>query len=248
MKKKLFVSVMSLVMAIILMTSTSFAWFTVSTAPEVQNIKVQMTATKNLEIAEAKDMGTTKPSEVTKSDGTDETTWGAVVTFGAADAAAQTVNFPATIDSSALKTINYGTDGRTAGLTATVTPPTTLTAGVGKYTASVTMPSGSPESKDIAIVYGCWLRSNVSVDDLKMTITPPTGAKFSVAYKIGTTGTLTKAASNEVTGLSLTADAETFVQIILYVDGESVNAKDVDTGIGPETFKVEFSSATVSGS
>ena len=172
MKKKLFVSTMSLIMAIVLMTSTSFAWFTVSTAPEVQNIKVQMTATRNLEIAEATDMGEHAPGEVAANDTGDETKWGAVVTFGAANAAAQTVNFPATIDSSALKTINYGTDGRTAGLTATVTTPTTLTNGVGKYTASVTMPSGGTDPKDIAIVYGCWLRSNVSVTDLVMTITP----------------------------------------------------------------------------
>ena len=247
MKKKLIASAVSLAMALVMLTSASFAWFTVSTAPEINNIKVQMTATKNLEIAEATDMGTTEPGEVTANDGTTESTWGSVVNFAASDAAAVTVNFPATIDGAAIKTINYNSTGRTAGLTATVAAPTTLANGVGKYTASVTMPSGSAASKDIAIVYGCWLRSNVDVSDLTMTITPPASAKFSVAYKIGTGGTLTKAASNEVTNLSLTADAKTFVQIILYVDGGSVNAADVDTGIGPETFKVAFSSATVSG-
>ena len=43
-------SVVSLMLATIMMTSASFAWFTISTAPEVSNVITKMAANNNLEI------------------------------------------------------------------------------------------------------------------------------------------------------------------------------------------------------
>ncbi len=49
-KTKLMMSVVSLMLATIMMTSASFAWFTISTAPEISNVTTKMTANNNLEI------------------------------------------------------------------------------------------------------------------------------------------------------------------------------------------------------
>ena len=50
MKKKLFASVISLVIAAVMMTSASFAWFTVSSTANMGTINTTLGATYNIEI------------------------------------------------------------------------------------------------------------------------------------------------------------------------------------------------------
>ncbi len=49
-KAKLMATAMSLILATLMLTSASFAWFTISTAPEITNVTTKMTANNNLEI------------------------------------------------------------------------------------------------------------------------------------------------------------------------------------------------------
>ena len=49
-KAKLMATVMSLILATLMLTSASFAWFTISTAPEISNVTTKMTSNNNLEI------------------------------------------------------------------------------------------------------------------------------------------------------------------------------------------------------
>ncbi len=50
-KKKLMAATMSLVIATVMLGSSSYAWFTISTSPEVTGIATQITANENIEIA-----------------------------------------------------------------------------------------------------------------------------------------------------------------------------------------------------
>ena len=238
MKKKLFVSVMSLVMAIVLMTSTSFAWFTVSTAPEVSDIDVTMTATKNLEIAKAGSNMTTPPAEVAVGDAGTETKWGAKITTFAG-----TVDFPA-INSSGIKTISYDASGRVNADYVAATAPNALTDGVGYYTADIkygtnTILSGAK----VAAVFGVWLRSNVST-----TVTTSVTDANGVAIKnsewdiVLANASGTPLTNNEV---SLTANTATAVQVIIFAKGDQVEAADVASDLKIENIKLTFSSTDI---
>ena len=244
MKKKLFVSAMSLIMAIVLMTSTSFAWFTVSTAPEVTSIEVTMEATKNLEIAKATN-NSTEPAEVGVGDATTgETTWGAKVTsFTGA-----TLNFPAKMVDSTLKTISYATDGRVdaLGTTISLTSPT-LANGVGSVTQDIT---NGPTDAKVAAVYGVWLRSNVeqtvtaAVDSTGLTVTP------TAAWATGKTNAdaIQVVVSDGTTignTISLAANTAKLVYIIVYMDGDAVIAKSVPANLTISGIKVTFTGSAM---
>ena len=240
MKKKLFVSAMSLIMAIVLMTSTSFAWFTVSTAPEVSDIDVTMTATKNLEIAKATTglAAANAPAEVDVGDAGTETKWGAKITSFTG-----TVDFPA-INSSGIKTISYDANGRVNADYVAATEPNALTDGVGYYTADIkygtnTILSGAK----VAAVFGVWLRSNVSTT-VTTSVTGANGvainnSKWDIVLANASGTPLT---NNEV---SLTADTATAVQVIVFAKGTEVKATDVDTELKIENIKLTFSSTDI---
>lgn len=264
MKKKLFAAALSLTMATILMVSSSFAWFTVSTAPEVSSIEMTVQATKNLEIAKATDL-TTAPSEVTAndtSDPADETKWGGKIS----SLTGATVTFPAKLDSGALKTIKYAADGRTNGITTATTPPTSLTGGIGYYTADIKVGDTTIASGEkVAAVYGVWLRSNVALTDVKATVSGTVTAKHgsgesatNVKWGIKTENTeYTAAEAVKVavdvggtvyapdTAFSLSANTPTLVKIIVYVDGDACIAESVKDAINISGLKVDFTSAAV---
>lgn len=77
-KAKLMMSVMSLVLATIMMTTVSFAWFTISTAPEISDITTSVTANGNLEIALDAGSGAV-PADSTAQDAGKNETWGNLV-------------------------------------------------------------------------------------------------------------------------------------------------------------------------
>lgn len=78
-KTKLMASIASLAIATVLMTSSSFAWFTISTAPEIKGISTRVAANGNLEIALASDGSGTAPSASGTADTGKNTAWGNLV-------------------------------------------------------------------------------------------------------------------------------------------------------------------------
>ena len=77
-KAKLMMSVMSLILATIMLTSVSFAWFTISTHPEISDMTSSVTANGNLEIA--LDAGEEKePAASAVGDAGKNETWGNLV-------------------------------------------------------------------------------------------------------------------------------------------------------------------------
>lgn len=235
-KSKLMAAGAMLMISAVMLTSASFAWFTVSTAPEISDIDVTMEATKNLEIAKATDK-TTAPSEVTVNDSDSEAKWGAKVTSFTG-----TLQFPATVDSNAIKTVQYDAGGRTNGLIA-ATAPTDLAAGVGYYTADIKQ--GDTEllaDAKVAAVFGVWLRSNIATD-VTATVTDADGV--AVDSKWGVIVANASGVPYASNTIALTADTATLVQVIIYVDGEQVKAADVDTAMTIDNLKVTFSSTGI---
>lgn len=84
-KSKLMASAAMLMVATVMISSASFAWFTISTAPEVTGVSTKMAANGNLEIALADYTvsGTTAtlkaPADSTTADTGKNTTWGNVI-------------------------------------------------------------------------------------------------------------------------------------------------------------------------
>ena len=137
-RNKMMAAVSMLMVSCIMMVSSTYAWFTLSTAPEVKNISTTVAGNGSLEIALMPKSG--QFSEIGTGSGTSmetpnlsvitaNTTWGNLVTLsgGTTDTDHYGLNhvtlLPATLDiatnpASPLKTAVFGSDGRVADLTA----------------------------------------------------------------------------------------------------------------------------------
>lgn len=129
-KKKLTAAGAMLVVSAVMLSGVSYAWFTLSTNPEVSNIKANIAANENLEIAldngyafgEGADNSVDAASKNTKVGGVqgsttkDAYTWGNLVDLNAAMETLSTgkklVLAPVKYDSAQLKYPVYGDDGR----------------------------------------------------------------------------------------------------------------------------------------
>lgn len=84
-KTKLMASVAMLMVATVMLSSASFAWFTISTAPEVKGVNTQLATNGNLEMALANVATTdgtvswTLPSDSTSNDTGSNVAWGNVI-------------------------------------------------------------------------------------------------------------------------------------------------------------------------
>lgn len=139
-RRKLFSATAMLLVASIMMVSSSFAWYVLSTAPEVSNIKTQVGANGALEIAlldsqswndlNRLDMGDIDESKTTTA-AEDNLTWGNLVDLGSASYGLDKIVLnPArlyleesgvngggySVGNTLLKTPVYGEDGRVKGL------------------------------------------------------------------------------------------------------------------------------------
>ncbi len=92
MKKKLMATSLMLVISILMMSTASFAWFTISTAPEITGMETDVVVNDNLEIALAAEAMTTAtpPSSVieTNTEGAvviKQTHWGNMIDLNATD-------------------------------------------------------------------------------------------------------------------------------------------------------------------
>lgn len=137
-RKKLTAAIAMLLIAALMVVTATYAWFTLSTSPEVTGITTTVGANGNLEIALGSTDNWDNPNSITSAVGdsssaagktllTSNVTWGNIVDLSAADyhLADITLN-PARLNitggiinaASPLKTASYGNDGRVADLLA----------------------------------------------------------------------------------------------------------------------------------
>lgn len=135
-KKKLMGAICMLLVASIMVVSSTYAWFTLSTAPEITGISTSVGANGNLEMALLNTTSFAKPDEI-KSEVGDSTktvteknlTWGNLVDLSAGYGLDQIKLMPAALNikngaagaftvtpDNLLSTPTYGTDGRVADL------------------------------------------------------------------------------------------------------------------------------------
>lgn len=135
-KKKLMGAICMLLVASIMVVSSTYAWFTLSTAPEITGISTSVGANGNLEMALLNTTSFAKPDEI-KSEVGDSTktvteknlTWGNLVDLSAGYGLDQIKLMPAALNitkgaagaftvttDNLLATPTYGTDGRVADL------------------------------------------------------------------------------------------------------------------------------------
>lgn len=119
-KTKLMMSVVSLMLATIMMTSASFAWFTISTNPEISGMTATVAANGNLEIALASDKGcATEPEASTTEDAGKNITWGNLTDLSAYFSGAEFELKPVELDleEGTVNIPSFGLDGRISGVT-----------------------------------------------------------------------------------------------------------------------------------
>ena len=119
-KKKLLMAVVMLTLSILMMTSASFAWFAISTNPEISALTTQVVVNENLEIALAATKAEVPAASLTGDTG-NQYTWGNIIDLGATgDAKTAYDDLNKTLRPAALKGVfqypTYGTDGRVSTL------------------------------------------------------------------------------------------------------------------------------------
>ena len=247
-KQKLMAAAAMLAVSAVMLTSASYAWFTISVTPEVKTVTTTVQANENFEIA----LGTIDgkaPLETTIKDGTltdpvkKDQTWGATVT----SLTALNGMGPAQLKDGVISSAIYGEDGRPAGLD----PVTDGTIADG--VATITDDQGRVMGQKILL----WLRSNVG-GAVKVDVTgvdfdtEEDTNKVEVAFKLGTAGTITSAAVTNGTGAienlgSIQADTATPVYVYIFLDGEAVHNSDMEAQFNVVVESIEFSIEAVDG-
>lgn len=122
-KKKLMTAAFMLGVSVIMLTTASFAWFTISTNPEITDMTTQVVVNENLEIALAQTAYTPPLAAATGQTG-NQYTWGNIIDLSDDDLTGADKPYtdlnktlrPMTIDTT-FKYPTYGTDGRVNALT-----------------------------------------------------------------------------------------------------------------------------------
>jgi len=179
-KKKLISATLSLVVATVLMASSSYAWFTISTNPEISKIKTSITANENIEIAldngyenaEAIDAA----SAVVSGTGTagNPYTWGnlldmttAMTNIGA-NLSLKPVGYSTKTEGSetkvVMKTPQYGLDGRVAKLVDMAQEYISAYDGVTTPSGGISIFKQTEDTDEAdALALSFWLRANADV-------------------------------------------------------------------------------------
>ena len=109
-KEKLIATIAMLLVATVMLTSASFAWFTLSTNPEVSNVQAKVAANGNLEIALSSEENFAKtPDNSSKGDTGYNVKWGNLVDLKQAD---NLTLKPVEFTDDGLKYPTFGLDGR----------------------------------------------------------------------------------------------------------------------------------------
>ncbi len=167
-KNKLMMATVMLLVSAIMLSTASFAWFSISTTPEI-TLTTNVVANENLEIA-LDNGGVPSASEV--GDHGDNTTWGNIINMGndpigqlkpvellAANQAEDTDNGVPAINAGNVAYPVYGNDGRIQHLAALVADDTAV--GVVPYAIPDTNGDYVEGSDTWAIRLNFWLRTNV---------------------------------------------------------------------------------------
>lgn len=235
-KQKLMAAAAMMLISVLMLSSASFAWFAISTAPEVRGVATSVKANQAFEIA----VGDSAPAE-TKLGETGNGTWGATVKFEDADFTGATLG-PAKIDGDALKTAEYEADGRPKGTLIALTWKDANDAGVSI--------GEDKNGNAVAFKLPIWLRSNMA-GKFSLTVPEPTfesgsidTAKILVAAQLEDDGTLqavsadgTAAEIGEITAEQVGKAMK--VNLYVYLDGEKVTNADIAAAT-----KVTFDSIT----
>jgi hypothetical protein len=212
MKSKLLASVAMLLVSAIMLTSASFAWFTISTAPEITGISTQVTANGNLEIA-LSDGTAGEPEASTINDAGLNETWGNLVDLSGYFDSANIVLKPVAVSEAGVVTIpTWGTDGRIASTATVAGVSVNQTDLNGIYTYSA---NGSI----YAVRVDFWLRSNEAG-----TITLST-AENRVEGEASTLG-----GGSTLTGEGITEDLSDKIKVAFLADGNFVVATRANDG------------------
>jgi len=201
-KAKLMGAVVMLLISALMLSTASYAWFTISTAPEISGMDTGMAANGNLEIAlsTAADFATS-PSAVTGADSTTQTglnaTWGNLVDLSSINDKITLRPVQFTTSSGAIESPKFGNDGRIDGfntLTATFKKMSELNSEYTKDKAGVTV---YYDNDGVAYAYRVdfFMRSNTA-GDVKLTTT-------GVDRGTGTTGTGTSLSAINYKGLKV---------------------------------------------
>ena len=263
-KQKLMAAVSMLMVSFLMLTSASYAWFTISVTPEVKSITTTVQANENFEIALGTTDGT-EPGETDHDDGKDaegktqtdkDQTWGATVTsltelkgLGPAELG--------TLEGATKATINaalYGTDGRPAGLAA-------LTSGGTMADGVETLVDG--EGHVVCQKVLLWLRSN-TVGNVKVEVsgvdfgTETDSDKVQVAFQWGTNGNITAVGDADTSGvrkidvLGAITDGENGnvntaipVYVYIYLEGDNVTNEDVAEEMDVVIESIKFTNSNV---
>lgn len=174
-KTKLVASVAMLLIAVVMMSTASYAWFTISTNPEIANIATTVQVNGNLEIAlDAGGDTPTAPDDSAVGDAGQNVKWGNLIDLQSFTFAAKGM-LPATFTEDGEETTDpdgniyypvYGLDGRIASLAA-ATPKAIAAANEGGFTNFTDGKIWEYTDEDDNVVgyrIDFWLRSNFDGD------------------------------------------------------------------------------------
>ncbi len=270
-KQKLMAAVAMLAVSTVMLTSASYAWFTISVTPEVKTVTTNITANENFEIAWGTDALTTpdeyfaaltETDKATNTTGKDNT-WGATIT----SIPALTGLGPAKVDTTekTIQTVEYGEDGRPAGLKNVNralfgTTPTTIANGVA--------PIKDFDDNVIGQTILVWLRTNVAgsvtvdVSNVSMAVAAGDDRKHLVktAFEVCTfndttvvaTGKVVEAVvgANDVRTASLgsfAANTAIPVLVHVYLDGDVVTNADIASDYLVTLGSIKFTNDQIAG-
>lgn len=230
MKKKLAAAAAMLVVSAVMLSGVSYAWYTLSTNPEVKGITATATSNANLEIA-YNELSTAPTSYASAADTGKYDTYGNLVVMGdSSNTASQTawnaldpVLIPMTYASDNFQYMTYGPDGRPSALAnLSVATATGANNGCGYIKLA--------ESGKADVNYGYfvryWMRTNYTgSSDLYLSKAATRSNDAAAVTGDGTTITLTRDTNSTV------ADAE-LAELIKHVRlGFSTGNAPVATGI-----------------
>lgn len=170
-KTKLSAAIVMLLISAMMLTGVSFAWYTLSTNPEVKGITATAVANENLEIALDKSYengaaidtasANEKAGGVQGSTTSNYYTWGNLVDVSSllSSEELRPAAYDSTINANGLYTAKYGTDGRISGTSAlTENEYVSGKEGVQKLTFTDDVGAASETQYALKVVY--WLRTN----------------------------------------------------------------------------------------
>ncbi len=213
MRNKLMAASLMLVVSILMMSTASFAWFTISTAPEITGMKSQVVVNENLEIAFAASAAV--PGAGAANDTGDQTKWGNIIDItDTKDYASFNGTLrPLQINGNTFQYPTYGADGRISSFVS-VQESATVVDKITNLVDTETTPNV------YGYYYDMWIRTNTDGDIKLLTAAgtvrgstdSATGDGSSIAVAVNGTG------SAETTALQMAAN---YIQVGYKILGES---------------------------